>query len=92
MKKWLLITVLLLAGGAAYLYFGEPPAALMNEVKQHLPAAVPNTTTVYQWRDAEGNWQLTGTPPAAGVPYKKHQYRSDTNLVPAEALTGKRND
>jgi len=93
MKKWLLILVVLLLAGAAYVYFGNPPTAWMKKVKQHLPSSPSSdTTTVYKWRDPQGSWQITDTPPDGAVPYETLQYHNDTNLMPAEQITGKPKD
>lgn len=43
------------------------------------PAAV---TTVYKWRDDQGNWQITDTPPPGDIDYETLTYYSDTNVMP----------
>ena len=40
-------------------------------------------TTIYKWRDAQGNWQITDRPPPEGAPYEILKYRSDANILPS---------
>lgn len=42
----------------------------------------PEVTTVYKWRDDEGNWQITDTPPPAGIDFETLTYHRDTNVMP----------
>ncbi len=38
---------------------------------------------VYKWRDSNGVWQISNTPPADGTPYTEQEYLHNTNVVPA---------
>ena len=40
------------------------------------------TTRAYKWRDADGGWQITDTPPSGDTPYETIEVRSDTNVLP----------
>lgn len=39
--------------------------------------------TVYRWRDSDGAWQYSSTPPAAGIAYESRTVDTATNVVPA---------
>ncbi len=83
-----ILLVLAVAGGLLYYYRHQVFPALPEPVRATLPD--PAVTTAYKWRDASGTWQLTDTPPPPGVPYETVRVRRDTNVIPAEALTGRR--
>ena len=89
MKKYLLILAAILTAVVWYIY-DDPQLShkVKKEVKQLIPPQ-DKTTTVYKWRDAQGNWQITDQPPPAGMPYESLEYQSNTNVMPAEAITGK---
>jgi len=38
---------------------------------------------VYKWRDSNGVWQISSSPPPAGTPYTEQEYLHNTNIVPA---------
>ncbi len=38
--------------------------------------------TVYRWRDSDGAWQYSSTPPAAGIAYESRTVDTATNVVP----------
>ncbi len=39
--------------------------------------------TSYRWRGDNGEWQLSNTPPPAGIPYETLEVDPDANLLPA---------
>ena len=43
----------------------------------------PGKSKVYKWRDSNGVWQISNSPPADGTPYTEQEYLHDTNVVPA---------
>ncbi len=92
MKKWLLIGLVILAVGA-FLLYQDPGfrAYLDRESDKILPESVTHTT-VYKWKDRSGQWQISNDPPPIGTRYETIQYRKDTNVIPAEKLTGKKQD
>ena len=90
MKKGFVIISLLVAGIAAYLYYGNPPTWLKETLKQNIP--IKKSTSVYKWQDKQGNWQITDTPPAAGVPYETLNYHHDTNILPTDTLPDETKD
>jgi hypothetical protein len=80
--KPVLIASLLGGAGLAYLYIAERErlAGWLEGTPLALPATV---TRAYKWRDADGAWQITDTPPPAGTSYETMTVRGDVNVVPA---------
>ncbi len=81
MIRWIAVLVFALAGVAAWLWFNPDEQRRILADTPLAPA--PTTTTVYKWRDANGNWQLGDRPPPTGD-YEVMQYRGDTNVMPAQ--------
>jgi hypothetical protein len=82
MKKALVLIALLAAVAAVlWRFFPEAvwPLVEHTPLKKHLSTSRP----VYQWRDAEGAWQVTDEPPADGIPYEVRQYHLDANILPS---------
>ena len=90
MKKWLLISIVVL-GFAAYFAYQDPDfRAYFN---RHTDAIMPDAVTqmeAYRWKDKNGQWQLSDKPPADGTKYEVVKYHKDTNVIPTEQLTGKK--
>lgn len=91
MKKALLIFIAILAGVAWYLY-SEPEKRDWIKQKTKALTPGPQTTTLYKWQDANGQWQVSNTPPPEGTPHETLKYRDDVNLIPSEAITGKKRE
>ena len=93
MKKILFILAAILTAVVWYVY-QDPKLSrkIEKEVKQLVPAPQPQTTTVYKWQDQNGQWQITDQPPPAGISFEALEYQSDTNIMPAEAITGQKPD
>lgn len=89
MKKWLIIGLVVVGGGYALYQNPETRAYLDRESDKILPQSVTHTT-VYRWQDKKGQWQVSNTPPPAGIKYETNTYRKDTNIIPSERLTGKK--
>jgi len=92
MKKLALILAAVLTAVVWYIYHDS---RLNSEVQKELKQLLPQkqkTTTVYKWRDTGGNWQITDSPPPAGTRFETLEYHSNTNVMPAEAITGKKTD
>lgn len=47
----------------------------------------PVTTTVYKWKDADGNWQFSNSKPESVNNAEIQQFRSDANVLPAVKAT-----
>ncbi len=39
-------------------------------------------TIVYQWQDANGQWQISNQPPPAGTAFTKQEYLHNNNVLP----------
>jgi len=88
--KILVLLILILAVAAGYIYLhpeavqpwlqGTPLEQLLRGTPLERP---PAETTLYKWRDATGQWQVSDKPPGGGVKYEVLRYRSDVNVVPA---------
>lgn len=89
MKKALFIFLAILTGVALYIYL-DP--SLNRQAGQQIDKLLDSeqTRTLYRWQNAEGQWQVSDTPPAAGIPYETVQYNRNTNVVPSENLTGRK--
>ena len=82
-RGWLIgaVVVLSLCAAGSYLWIFDRPR--VERWLRDTPLAPPPTvTTIYKWQDVNGNWNLTDTPPAAGVTYETLHMRSDTNVMP----------
>jgi len=80
--KAILVIALCLGAGAAYVYYFERDLA-ERWLKNTPLEPKPMVTTIYKWRDAQGNWQITDRPPPEGAPYEILKYRSDANILPS---------
>ncbi len=76
---WLLPILAIVA--TMLLYFSP---ATVQQLRRLLPGSAPALTTdhLYRWKNPAGEWQVTDTPPPAGVTYEPLVYRSDTNVLP----------
>jgi len=78
--RWLIAIAIAVAAAAAYLYFNPDE---QRRILTDTPLAPePAPTTVYKWRDGDGNWQVSDKPPAKGD-YEVRQYRGDVNVMPS---------
>ena len=80
--KNLLLTLLFLAGVAALVLWMSPE--LRRDATSLLKHAGlgSSSATLYKWRNGQGVWQYTQSPPPQGVPYQEVEVRSDTNVLP----------
>ena len=81
MKILVLVILLLAAGGYIYLH----PEVLRPLLQGMALEPPPAETTLYKWRDANGQWQVSDAPPGGGVKYEVLRYRSDVNIIPSES-------
>jgi len=83
-----LVPIALLAAVVAVLWRFYPevvrPLVEHTPLKKHLSTSRP----VYQWRDAQGSWQVTDEPPPEGIPYEVKQYTLDANILPSSKGAG----
>lgn len=90
MKKFLVVALGILIA-AAYAAYQNPRmrAYFERETQQVLPKSA-SEQTLYRWRDQHGQWQVSDTPPPAGIKYQTVHYPTNANVIPAERLTGKK--
>jgi hypothetical protein len=76
---WLLL-ILALAAAATFYFFPDS----VRQLREQLPdsALTHRTDRVYKWQNARGDWQITDTPPPAGIHYERQDYRDDVNVLP----------
>jgi hypothetical protein len=79
--RLLAVLLLLLAGAGAYLYFFPETLTYLEESLPETEFS-KKTDRIYKWRNAQGEWQLTDTPPPAGTEYELTDYREDLNVLP----------
>ncbi|MFT5449253.1 MAG: hypothetical protein ACI9DC_004442 [Gammaproteobacteria bacterium] len=90
--KWNLVLCVVAGALGGYLYVFEPQLARQLVAATPLARLAPpaaSVTTAYKWRDAKGNWQLTGQPPPEGTAYEVLETRSGDNIVPALPISKK---
>ncbi len=76
----LLAAIIVLAlGAAAWWYFA--PHTLPAFVQRNLPQSPKANPPLYEWRDAQGRLQVTGTPPP-DRPYKTVHFDPKANVLP----------
>jgi hypothetical protein len=75
---WLLALIAIAA--AAWWYLA--PQTLPEFLRRPLPASPRANPPLYKWRDAQGVWHVTDTPPA-DRPYETVRYNPDVNVVPS---------
>jgi hypothetical protein len=82
-RRGFVIWVLLLAGvvGAAAYYYLHPDE-LPEWAGRTMLGRELQTTTVYKWQDAAGNWHVSDQPPGGDIPYRTEQYTRDSNVLP----------
>jgi hypothetical protein len=76
---WVIVLLALAAG--LYLYFNPDHGGKLSG-RLPRPDLIHRTDRLYQWRDVQGNWQFTDTPPPAGIDYEQRDYRDDVNVLP----------
>jgi hypothetical protein len=92
MKKWLSIA-LVVALAFAVVYYKDPRVQTFfkHQLDENLPEQITHSKA-YRWKDSRGQWTVSDKPPTDGTPYEEVQYHRDTNVIPAEKLTGKQSD
>jgi hypothetical protein len=91
MKKFFAIAIgTLIAAGIVVYQNPHLRAWFERKTEQALPASATEQT-VYRWRDKNGHWQVSDSPPGSGIKYETVHYPTNANVIPAEQLTGKNN-
>ncbi len=79
--RLVLVLLLLLAAAGTYLYFyPETGERLLQGLRE--TGLADDTVRVYKWRNEQGEWQLTDTPPPPGIEYETTDYDADRNVLP----------
>jgi len=89
MKNLLFMLLAVLTGVALYIYLDPDLNRQVQREFEDLTHA-NQTQTLYRWKNASGEWQITDQPPAPGIAYETLQYNRNTNVVPSENLTGQK--
>lgn len=85
--KVLMVILVIAAIAGGYLYFHPKE---WKKLTRGTPLEPPPTiTNVYKWRDQNGEWQMTGSPPPAGTEYEIMKFSSDKNVVPSLPMEDK---
>ena len=81
MKKFVLLLAIVLGSIGAYFYFNPTEfLKLDNKIINMIPNR--DSTTLYRWKDPQGQWQVSDTPPSE-VAYEELNYRHDVNVIPS---------
>lgn len=88
MKKVLFVIAAILTGVALYIW--QDPQLSKKVLHQAKDMVTPETTTVYKWKDKDGNPVISNTPPADDTPYETLEYHRDANVLPNEQDNKKR--
>jgi len=89
MKKFLLLFVVALIAGGIYVYKTPAYRAWFERQSDEILPTTVTHNKVYRWKDQNGQWQLSDSPPQNGIEYEEVEYHKDTNVIPSEELTGK---
>lgn len=82
MKKTILILIILAAGFATYAYLHPGVIAWLRQFPHLAGGGSGNTTTLYQWQDANGNWHLTTRHPPGDIPYRALKFQRSEHTAP----------
>mgnify|MGYP001812644591 FL=1 len=86
MRALLILAALLLAI-LAWLY-SNPDYRKQFEELSAGAGLTEKTVTVYKWRNARGEWQITDQLPPEGIEYERLDYREDVNVLPLPPQLG----
>lgn len=66
-------------------WFSESSTTLESSLTTADKALQKNTTKVYKWQDATGEWHFSSQPPPTGIKGSVETYRSDINITQTPA-------
>ena len=89
MKRVLLVVALLAV--AAFAWWRFAPDTLPEFARRAIPPSPVANPPLYKWRDAQGRWQVTDTPPQ-DRPYETVVVDPATNVVPGYGSEPPRED
>lgn len=77
---WKLLALVVVLGGAGAWLYHDP--SLVEPYLRGTPLELPpRVTRVYRWKDADGTWVHSNSPPPDGVTFEVQELRSDTNVI-----------
>lgn len=89
MKLKLLIILTVIATIAYYVY-QDPKLNQKFFNKIHQIAPELNQSTLYKWKNARGEWQITDKPPAKGIPFSTISTQDQVNVIPTQPASNKK--
>ena len=99
MKKFLLIFFILIIVFGVLLYQSPAlrhklssllPTSVNDQIQKITPDKLLNKTKpLYKWKDKQGQWIVSDSPPTDGSKYETLQYDQDSNVIPSKQITGK---
>ena len=89
--RWVIILIVLLATTASAIWLNPRWQTSLGNLLTETPVA-PAPARLYRWTDDRGQIHITDRPPANGRAYTVEAIDPRTNVIPAENLTGKRED
>ena len=90
MKKWLLILLAVLTGVGIAVYQNADMRVYFNSKTDQRRPEHTSHNKLYKWHDQRGQTHFSDTPPEAGIRYTLVERQDKTNVLPAEAFTGKK--
>ena len=87
--RWVIILIVLLATMASTIWLNPRWRTRLGNLFTGTPVA-PTPARLYRWTDDQGQVHITDRPPADGRAYTIETVDPRTNVIPAENLTGKR--
>lgn len=81
MKKVIIVIAGILLGVAMYIW--QDPQLKKKVLHQAEDIVTPKTTTVYKWKDKDGNPVISNSPPSGDIPYETMDYHRDANVMPS---------
>lgn len=82
MKKFIFVLAAVLLGAALYIW--QEPQLKKKVLHQAEDVITPATTTVYKWKDKDGNPVISNSPPTGDIPYETIKYHRDANVMPTD--------
>lgn len=83
MKGFMALVFLIIVAGAAGYFLNPDIKNMIDEQLFYNTGVKSHDIYGYKWKDQDGAWQLTQTPPADGVEYEKVKVRDDWNVMDA---------
>lgn len=79
----LLLLLIALAALAWWYFWPQTLPAGWREALPVVESSPAHNPSLYKWKDARGQWQVSDQPPPPGVAYEEVRVDPDTNVLPA---------